>query len=138
VREHLGASCHRLTAGPSLATVGVMPIPTDVREEALEAVRELCARRAPESVADELRIEVAQEGNAITITELRAPWQPSAREWTRTPIAQLRYRVGTGQWSLREPTATGWTTYRGGRGPTKTIWPQLEELDADPTGIFWG
>ena len=59
-------------------------------------------------------------------------------KWTRTPVAQLRYRVGTGQWSLREPTATGWTAYRGDRGPTKTIGPQLDELDADPTGIFWG
>ena len=115
-----------------------MPIPTDVREEALEAVRELCAQRAPANVADEMRLEVEAEGNAITITELRAPWHPGMREWTRTPVAQLRYRVGTGQWSLREPTATGWTAYRGDRGPTKTIGPQLDELDADPTGIFWG
>ncbi len=115
-----------------------MPIPADIRQGALEAVRELCARRAPDRVADELRLEVELEGNAITITELRAPWHPSMREWTRTPVAQLHYRVGTGRWSLREPRDAGWTAYRGDRGPTKTIEPQLDELDADPTGVFWG
>lgn len=53
-------------------------------------------------------------------------------------IAQLRY----------DPTAENWTLYCCDReerwwpydniGPIESVDPLLAEIDADPTGIFWG
>jgi hypothetical protein len=107
--------------------------------DTLAKVEEVCDRRR--SADDERsRISVTVDDNAIVVAEEHAPWSgdPDA-EWTRTPVAQLRWTATRQEWSLQEPTLEGgWTRYRGPRAPTRAIDPQLDELDRDPTAIFWG
>ena len=51
----------------------------------------------PEHVRDEVRIEVDVAERHLTIVEWRADM---GAEWTRFPIARLRYTKATGVWSL--------------------------------------
>ncbi len=84
-------------------------------------------------------MEVVVRGTTVTIVECRPPWRADPRpEWSRLPIAQLRY----------DPTRITWALYWRDRNPR---WHQydrtaavsdvdqlLAEIDADPTAIFWG
>ena len=59
-------------------------------------------------------------------------------QWTRFPIARLRYTKATGLWSL-------WWRDRNLRfhaydrvAPSATVEDLPTEIDRDPTAIFWG
>jgi len=53
-------------------------------------------------------------------------------------IAQLRYDPEARQWSLYcRDRNERWWPYRD-IPPSTSVDPLLAELDADPTGIFWG
>ncbi len=58
--------------------------------------------------------------------------------WTDLPIAQLRFEPATAMWTLRcRDRNERWTPYR--RLPASgSVAALLAEIDADPTGIFWG
>ena len=70
---------------------------------------------------------------------VQTPWRADmGAEWTRFPIARLRYTKATRQWSrywrdrhlrfhLYERIA-----------PSARIDDLLREIDRDPTAIFWG
>jgi hypothetical protein len=84
-------------------------------------------------------MEVVVRGTTVTIVEWRPPWRADlGPEWSRFPIAQLRY----------DPTTTEWTLYWRDRNlrwhrydriaPVSHVDPLLAEIDADPTAIFWG
>lgn len=93
----------------------------------------------PAHVRGQVRVEVDVADRHLTIVECRPPWRAdTSAEWTRLPIARLRYTKTTGVWSL----------YRRDRNlrfhaydlvsPTASIEELLAELDRDPTAIFWG
>jgi hypothetical protein len=82
------------------------------------------------------RYEVEIDGTALTILERRPPWDGSPGEWTSLHVARLRFT--TGKWTLYESSAEGrWRKYQF-RGPTPDLGPLLDEIAADPTGIFFG
>ncbi|MDQ2852309.1 MAG: DUF3024 domain-containing protein [Actinomycetota bacterium] len=62
----------------------------------------------------------------------------SGLEWTRFPIARLRYTNASKRWSLywRDRNLRfheyDWVP------PTDTVEELLAEVDRDPTAIFWG
>ena len=102
----------------------------------LARIRRFCADRVPAHVRDEVRIEAEVRGQTVTIHEHRPPWHPELMEWSRTPVAQLRYGVGE-RWTLYWSDRKGhWHRYDGlDPGPAQSL---LDEIDADLTGIFWG
>lgn len=52
-------------------------------------------------------------------------------------VAQLRYSASTHHWSLYWADRNGrWHRYPGLQ--PGTVGEMLEEIEADPTGIFWG
>ncbi|HEY8770144.1 MAG TPA: DUF3024 domain-containing protein [Thermoleophilaceae bacterium] len=110
-----------------------------VPEGALKQVEEYCASRVSEDARDQIRVECSARGRAITIVERRPPWNPDfGSEWSEVKVAQLRYDEGRGAWSLCCSDSNGrWWEYDE-LGPTKEVGPLLNEIDADPTGIFWG
>ena len=64
-------------------------------------VQRWCRGRVPERVRDEVRVEVDVADRHLTIVECRPPWRADmGAEWTRFPIARLRYVKTTGVWSL--------------------------------------
>ena len=75
----------------------------------------------------------------LTIVECRPPWRADfGPEWTRSPIARLRYTKATRLWSLywRDRNLK---FHEYGRVPASAgVAELLAEVDRDPTGIFWG
>ena len=105
---------------------------------ALAAVEIFCEARVPQQQRDEVRLECTHRGNTITIRERRAPWSPEMPDWTSLKVAQLRFDPGSRQWSLYCCDRNErWWPYEG-VGNSVTVDPLLAEIDADPTGIFWG
>lgn len=113
---------------------------SDVRDSALAAVEVFCEARVPEEHLDEVRLESSRRGNTITITERRAPWNPQriGTEWTSSKIAQLRFDPSSRRWSLFcRDRHEHWWPYDDITS-SASVDPLLAEIDADPTGIFWG
>jgi len=112
-----------------------MTVPRDVLAE----VERFCGERTPVDLRDQLRLECSARGSAITIVERRAPWNPTfSTDWTTSEIAQLRRDPVRGTWSLhRRSSDERWHAYQDMK-PSPHIRPLLAEIDADPTGSFWG
>ena len=71
--------------------------------------------------------------------ETRPPWRADiGAEWTRFPIARLRYARTTGLWEIY------WCDqhlkfHRYHRAePCPQVADLLAEIERDPTAIFWG
>jgi hypothetical protein len=102
-------------------------------------VRRWCGQRVPVHVRDQVRVECDVGLRHLTIVECRPPWGPEAGpEWTRLPIARLRYTKAIRRWSLY------WRD-RHARFHAYDLLPSsphvddlLREIDSDPTAIFWG
>ncbi len=72
-------------------------------------------------------------------TKIGTSARPAAgAEWTRFPIARLRYAKTDRTWTLywRDRNLRFYLYDR--TGPTPDINDLLAEIDADPTAIFWG
>jgi hypothetical protein len=100
-------------------------------------IRQFCDRRVPAHLRNEARVEADARGRSVTIYDCRPPWHPELTDWSRVPVAQLRY----------DPTATNWTLYWADRNSRwhryddlepGTVDDLLHEIDDDPTCIFWG
>ncbi len=102
-------------------------------------VERWCRARVPEQVRDQVRVEVDVADRHLTIVECRPPWRADlGTEWTRFPIARLRYTKGTRLWSLYwRDRNLRFHSYD--RVPaTTSVEDLLAEVDRDPIAIFWG
>src|SRR5690606_26140995 len=114
---------------------GLMAIP----EADLETIRRWAAVRIPVEHQDQVRLEAEVTDQAVTIVERRAPWHPDmGPEWTRSPVARLRYTASRGEWSLYWRDANGRFHRYNRFAPTPDSATQLAEIARDPTAIFWG
>jgi len=118
-----------------------MAIPMSVKDE-IEANLKIYCDDIPEHVKDKLRFDFKIRGNSVTIIESRPAFQ-KPDIWTHMPIAQFRYNPYTTKWTLFAPDRNSkWHDYNC----WKTDWDSskgdfnslLEEVEKDPTGIFWG
>ena len=102
-------------------------------------VQRWCRARVPEHVRNEVRVEADVAERHLTIVECRPPWRADVGpEWTRLPIARLRYTQGTRLWSLywRDRNLE---FHEYNRVPASaSVEELLAEVDRDPTAIFWG
>jgi hypothetical protein len=113
--------------------------PSEILSDALAQVEAYCDACVPRSAREELRVECSRRGRAITIVERRPPWRADlGPEWTTSRVAQLRLDPALGLWSLHAPDRKGrWFQYEG-LAPATRVGQLLAEIEADPTGIFWG
>lgn len=93
-----------------------------------------------EQVRSEVRVEADVEDRHVTIVESRPPWSKDtgAQEWTRNPIARLRYTASSGLWSLYWRDRNRRFHAYEFVPPSRSIEVLLDEVDRDPTAIFWG
>jgi hypothetical protein len=116
-----------------------MPARPRPPDTAIAAVRRYCENKIPAQHRDKARVEYAVRGKHITIFESQPPLNPDLGPvWIRRPVAQLRY----------EPTDHHWRLYCADRNdrwhyydivePTPRLGELIDEIDDDPTGIFWG
>ena len=112
---------------------------TALPELDLARIRRYCDGRVPTHLRDQVRIEVDVRGRSVTILECRPPWTPAiGPDWTRFPVARLRHIQARGVWMLDwRDRDLRWHRYDR-VGPSPHVAPLLAEIEADPTGIFWG
>ena len=71
--------------------------------------------------------------------ECRPLWRADRDgQWTRLPIARLRYTKTTGMWSLYWRDRNLRFHIYDCVSPTANIAQLLDEVNRDPTAIFWG
>jgi hypothetical protein len=100
-------------------------------------IKRFCAARVPSELTDKIRIETTVRGQNVTLFECRPPWDGMPGEWTRMPIAQLRYE-GEGKWTLYSQNRSDrWVLYPE-LEPHQPVAVLIDELDQDPVFIFWG
>lgn len=104
-------------------------------EAHLRQITRWCQQRVPEHALHQVRVERAIRGASVTIVEARAPWREDyGPEWTRRPIAQLRY--ASSQWRLYWPDRnTRWHLIDDTPAQTSPV-PLLTEID-NPRRAFW-
>jgi len=100
-------------------------------------IRKYCNTRVPARLRRQVRVEAAVRGYSVTIFECRPQWLPNLTEWSKIRVAQLRYSANTCHWSLYWADRNGrWHRYHDlDPGPVHNA---LNEIEADPTCIFWG
>lgn len=113
--------------------------PASPPELDIARVRTWCRQRVPDRLHDELRVECDVDGRRVTIYEARPPWQPDlGPEWTRSAVAQLRYTATSRAWTLYwRDRNLRWRAYRD-LPAARPVGELLDEVERDPTGIFWG
>ena len=127
-----------VTAGPSKATGKSESIPILVKTLAEKKIDAFLKKRLPPWAKDQVRLSHKFQGASITIVEQRAPWRKGNSEWTAMSVAQLRYNLQSGKWTLFcAGRNSRWRKYTI-VSPMKDIDVLLLEIDSDPTRIFWG
>lgn len=86
-----------------------------------------------------MRLDVVVRGATITIYDARPPWDPAmGPDWAQVTVAQFRFDASHGLWSLYWADRNSrWHLYEDVE-PSSNIVDLLEEVDEDPTGIFFG
>jgi Protein of unknown function (DUF3024) len=75
----------------------------------------------------------------LTILESRPPWrEATGPQWTPFPIARLRYTQANRTWSLHWRDRNLRFHRYEQLPPSPHIDDLLQEIDRDPTAIFWG
>ena len=102
-------------------------------------VRKWAHDKTPTEFRDEMRVEVDETPRGLTILECRPPWSELiGSEWTRSSIARLTYSKQAGEWTLYYADRNSRFQRYWECGPSAYVADLLEEIDADPTCIFWG
>jgi hypothetical protein len=105
----------------------------------VERVRGWCEERVPVAMRDQVTVEVDVAPRHLTILECRPPWRDDAgQEWTRVPIARLRYTRSGGVWSLYWSDSDDRFHEYDAIEPSRDIDDLLDEIERDPTALFWG
>ncbi len=108
------------------------------KQQVEEKVDAFCKNRVPEHALHKVNLSYKIRGNNVTIYENRAPWHASMKEWTSMPIAQLRYNDKTTKWILYYADRNDRWNECDEIEPNKNIDVLINEIDEDPTGVFWG
>lgn len=103
-------------------------------------VKKYCTGAIPAHLQHEIRIECDVAPNHLTIYECLPRWDDddTTDEWTRFPIARLRFTRSTGMWTLywRDHKLKFHRYTRA--NPSRHVQDLLEYLDTTKDPIFWG
>ncbi len=114
-----------------------MAIPPFIRKPVEKRLEDYCDYKVSERVRDKLRIGFRVRGNSIIMFEER-PLFSDKSIWTESVVAQFRFNLEDGKWSLYWADRNSrWHIYDDVL-PNKNFDVLLGEVDHDPTGIFWG
>lgn len=99
-----------------------------------------CAARVPASFRDEIRIEAKYRGNSVNIVDRRAPFHPSqGTEWTELRVARITWDPDRNVWKLfARDRNDRLLPYPEEFGVGTTLVEVLDEIDRDPSAMFWG
>ena len=96
-----------------------------------------CAARVPPHARSQVRLGFRVEGNAVVLFEER-PSFVRPNEWGQSEVAKFRWVASRKVWQLFCKFSNGrWRGYEP-FPESPTFAKLLDEVAADPTGIFWG
>ena len=102
-------------------------------------VRRWCQQRVPEHARSQVKLDCDVTARYLTIVECRPPWRADmGPEWTRFPIARLRYTKATRRWALFWRDRHLRFHLYDRIASSSRIDDLLQEIDRDPAAIFWG
>jgi hypothetical protein len=117
-----------------------VPSPTALPPEIdVARVQRWCEAHVPERARHQVRLECEVDGSYLTIVERRAPWRADfGPDWTRLPVARLRYTKASEKWTLYWRDRNLRFHRYDHIKPSAHVAELIDEIDRDPTGIFWG
>ena len=105
----------------------------------VELVRRWAHDKTPEEFRDRMRVEVEETPRGLTIFECSLlPGMDGEPMWLRAPNARLAYASGRAEWTLYFIDSNDKTRPYPNCEPSAEIQDLLDEIDEDPTCIFWG
>jgi hypothetical protein len=114
-----------------------MSLPQLTRRMIEKTMNDFCDRRVPLQIRNKLLLKYIFRGNTVSLYEERPVWNDPTQK-TEGMIAQFRFDLQLMEWTLYYRDRNGrWHEYE--RIPSSRVFDDLlNEVDRDPTGIFWG
>jgi len=114
-----------------------MALPETERFRVEKLLLAYCEKRIPAHVRDQIKLTFHITGNKVLLLESR-PLYSDPNEWIEMKVSQFEYNPETFRWTLY---CFDRNSKRRDYKPSfkeKIFEKLLAEVDADPTGIFWG
>lgn len=114
-----------------------MSLPEVIKSQIEKVLAPYCVSKVPPDLQEQLRVGFKYWGNSVTLFQERPTfWEPET--WVDIVVAQFRYDQKNKRWTLYcADRNSRWHLYDLIE-PTPDFEALLEEVDEDPTGIFWG
>lgn len=107
------------------------------RKRIEQMVGELCRKRSPAHLKDQVRLEYVMKGHDVVIYERRPRWN-NPHEWGESPVAKLKFVRTAKQWRLYWQRANlKWYEYPG-VSASEGLKKLVDEIDTDPLACFFG
>lgn len=108
-------------------------------EDTVQFVQRWAEDRTPPEFRDRMRVDVETHPRGLTIVECSLmPNMRGESDWLCVPSARLGYTSGTREWTLywfdRNSKVHRYPDFE----PSTDIQDLLDEIEDDPTCIFWG
>lgn len=114
-----------------------MTISKEQFEDAKSKLDIFCDIRIPANLKSKLNLTYSTRGNNITLYENRTHWQDNGN-WSKMAVAQFRYDNKENTWTLYcADRNEKWFIYTE-IDPSADIQDLIDEINEDPTCIFWG
>ena len=114
-----------------------MPLPPLQKQLAEKLLNSFCAKRIPNEHKKEVKLFCKFRGNSVTLIESRPSFFDESK-WDDLSIAQFRYDSSDGKWTLYSADRNDkWFMYMD-CSSSRDLKELIDEVDEDPTGIFFG
>ena len=107
------------------------------RAQVTKRLTAFCDARVPAAVRNQVRVGFRVKGSEVVLFEERPAFQ-APHEWREMVVAKFKYVGAQGLWRLYcQHRDLRWHSYQG-LPAARSFDKLLDEVAADPTGIFWG
>ena len=114
-----------------------MAVPELIQKRIEAQLTAMFDRRLPKQFRNDVKLGFEIGKNVVTLFESR-PRYNGPKEWIKIDFARLRYTNASGLWTLYCGDRNGkWHKYQMTK-PTRDVSRLIQEVDSDPTGIFFG
>ena len=114
-----------------------MSLSDSIKQQVEKILGPYCVKRIPPHARNQVRLTYGFRGNSVTLFEERPAFDEPER-WLKFAVAQFRYHEDSEAWTLYcADRNSRWHNYFETESTTN-LESLLQEVDDDPTGIFWG
>lgn len=107
------------------------------RAQVMRRLTVFCDVRVPPAIRDKVRVGFRIKGSEAVLFEERPDFH-DPHEWREMVVAKFKYVGARRQWRLYcQHRDRRWHEYEA-LPAARSFDRLLDEVDADPTGIFWG